>query len=60
MLSIKTPLANGLLAATAMGAFIKRQYVNPGVVTSDTGIHDPKVVKTPSGIYIAVYTGANN
>ncbi|WP_239133698.1 family 43 glycosylhydrolase [Rugosimonospora africana] len=34
-------------------------YPNPGVVTGDTGVHDPSVVKTPSGGYILVHTGAN-
>jgi arabinan endo-1,5-alpha-L-arabinosidase len=34
-------------------------YPNPGVVTGDTAVHDPSVVKTPSGGYILVHTGAN-
>ncbi|HEY2673463.1 MAG TPA: family 43 glycosylhydrolase [Rugosimonospora sp.] len=34
-------------------------YPNPGTVTGDTGVHDPSVVKTPSGGYILVHTGAN-
>jgi arabinan endo-1,5-alpha-L-arabinosidase len=34
-------------------------YPNPGVVTGNTGVHDPSVVKTPGGSYILVHTGAN-
>lgn len=34
-------------------------YPNPGVVTGSTTIHDPSVVKTPSGTYIAASTGDN-
>jgi arabinan endo-1,5-alpha-L-arabinosidase len=34
-------------------------YPGPGVVTGDTGVHDPSVVKTPSGGYLLVHTGAN-
>jgi arabinan endo-1,5-alpha-L-arabinosidase len=34
-------------------------YPNPGVVTGDTGAHDPAVVKTPSGSYLLAATGNN-
>lgn len=34
-------------------------YPNPGVVSGDTGVHDPSVVKTPGGTYLVAYTGAN-
>ena len=34
-------------------------YPNPGRVTGDTGIHDPSMVKTPAGTYLAAYTGDN-
>ena len=34
-------------------------YPNPGRVTGDTGIHDPTMVKTPAGTYLAAYTGDN-
>jgi arabinan endo-1,5-alpha-L-arabinosidase len=34
-------------------------YPNPGVVTGDTGTHDPSMVKTPAGGYLAAYTGDN-
>jgi arabinan endo-1,5-alpha-L-arabinosidase len=34
-------------------------YPNPGLVTGNTGAHDPSAVKTPAGGYIVAYTGAN-
>ena len=34
-------------------------YPGPGAVSGDTGIHDPTIVKTPAGGYIAAYTGDN-
>ncbi|MEN3310249.1 MAG: arabinan endo,5-alpha-L-arabinosidase [Micromonosporaceae bacterium] len=34
-------------------------YPNPGTVTGSTGVHDPSVVKTPTGGYILTHTGAN-
>jgi len=34
-------------------------YPNPGVVTGDTGTHDPSVVKTSGGTYILAATGNN-
>jgi arabinan endo-1,5-alpha-L-arabinosidase len=34
-------------------------YPNPGAVSGDTGAHDPTVVKTPGGSYIAAVTGRN-
>ncbi|MFI5913133.1 arabinan endo-1,5-alpha-L-arabinosidase [Dactylosporangium sp. NPDC051541] len=34
-------------------------YPNPGVVTGNTGAHDPSAVKTPAGGYIVAYTGTN-
>ena len=34
-------------------------YPNPGVVSGDTGAHDPTIVKTPSGTYLAAVTGNN-
>jgi arabinan endo-1,5-alpha-L-arabinosidase len=33
------------------------QYPPPGRVTGDVGVHDPTVVKGPSGSYIMVHTG---
>jgi arabinan endo-1,5-alpha-L-arabinosidase len=32
-------------------------YPNPGVVSGDTGTHDPSLVKTPAGGYIVAQTG---
>jgi len=50
----------GMLAAAAAASVLAaRQNVNPGPVSGDTFIHDPTVVKTPSGGYIAAYTGDN-
>src|SRR5690349_15461652 len=34
-------------------------YPGPGVVTGDIGVHDPTMVKTPSGSYIVAHTGDN-
>ncbi|MCA2213140.1 arabinan endo-1,5-alpha-L-arabinosidase [Jidongwangia harbinensis] len=34
-------------------------YPGPGVVNGDIGVHDPAVVKTPSGGYLVVHTGDN-
>jgi arabinan endo-1,5-alpha-L-arabinosidase len=34
-------------------------YPNPGPVRGDIGVHDPAVVKTPSGGYLVVHTGDN-
>ncbi|WP_329100444.1 family 43 glycosylhydrolase [Micromonospora sp. NBC_01699] len=34
-------------------------YPGPGRVTGDTGVHDPAVVKSPTGGYILVATGDN-
>lgn len=50
----------GLLAvAAAANVHSPRQNVNPGPVSGDTFIHDPSVVKTSGGTYIAAYTGDN-
>lgn len=52
---------SGILAAAAASASVlhPRQNINPGPVTGDTFIHDPTVLKTPSGTYLAAYTGDN-
>lgn len=34
-------------------------YPGPGPVRGDIGVHDPAVVKTPSGGYLVVHTGDN-
>jgi len=60
----------GLLAGGVVGALLAltvavagqaeaADYPNPGVVTGDTGVHDPSIVKTPAGGYLAAYTGNN-
>jgi arabinan endo-1,5-alpha-L-arabinosidase len=60
MVSIRRALIGGLLALGSVTAsVVKRQYVNPGVVTGDTAVHDPAVVKTPSGTYLMAHTGTN-
>ncbi|KAI9171042.1 Extracellular endo-alpha-(1-_5)-L-arabinanase [Paramyrothecium foliicola] len=48
-----------MLAVTAMAGLLPRQYVGPGPVSGDTFIHDPTVVKTPSGTYLAAFTADN-
>jgi arabinan endo-1,5-alpha-L-arabinosidase len=55
-----------LSAAVAAAAFVAvipnasaATYPNPGVVTGNTGAHDPSAVKTPAGGYIVAYTGTN-
>ena len=54
-------VAGALLVATvvAAGQAEAADYPNPGVVTGDTGVHDPSIVKTPAGGYLAAYTGDN-
>ncbi|WP_078900312.1 arabinan endo-1,5-alpha-L-arabinosidase [Streptomyces sp. SBT349] len=34
-------------------------YPNPGLVTGDTGVHDPSFVRRPSGGYLVAHTGDN-
>lgn len=47
-------------AATAIPSALQpRQNIAPGPVNGDTFIHDPTVVKTPSGGYIAAFTADN-
>lgn len=59
MLSIRRLFTDGVLAIAALLPLAHGQYVNPGVVTGDTGVHDPTVVKTPSGSYLLASTGTN-
>ncbi|RYP40724.1 hypothetical protein DL767_001479 [Monosporascus sp. MG133] len=59
MMSLRKLAFGSMLAVTAMAAIVARQYVGPGLVSGDTFIHDPTVVKTPSGTYLAAYTGDN-
>ncbi|CAL3972050.1 unnamed protein product [Diplocarpon coronariae] len=58
LLPLRT-LAIGSFLASATASLFPRQNVNPGPVTGDTFIHDPTVVKTPEGTYLAAYTGDN-
>jgi arabinan endo-1,5-alpha-L-arabinosidase len=46
-------------AAATHAALVPRQNIGPGPVSGDTFWHDPTVVKTPSGGYLAAYTGDN-
>ncbi|KXJ85115.1 arabinan endo-1,5-alpha-L-arabinosidase A [Microdochium bolleyi] len=60
MVSLRNLLVHSLLAATATASsLLKRQYLGPGRITGDTGVHDPTVVKTPSGSYILAHMGDN-
>jgi arabinan endo-1,5-alpha-L-arabinosidase len=59
MMSLRKLAVGSMLAVTTMAAILARQYVGPGKVTGDTFIHDPTVVKTPGGTYLAAYTGDN-
>lgn len=60
MISLRQCTIGSILALTASAlTLVERQNVGPGVVTGDTFIHDPSVAKTPSGTYLAAYTGAN-
>jgi arabinan endo-1,5-alpha-L-arabinosidase len=59
MMSLRKLAVGSLLAVTAAAALVSRQNVNPGRVTGDTFIHDPTVVKTPSGTYLAAFTADN-
>ncbi|GAA3814403.1 arabinan endo-1,5-alpha-L-arabinosidase [Sphaerisporangium flaviroseum] len=48
-----TPAHAGTLSSA------RAAYPNPGVVTGAISVHDPSMVKTPSGGYILVHTGDN-
>ncbi|GAA3342180.1 arabinan endo-1,5-alpha-L-arabinosidase [Amorphoplanes nipponensis] len=54
-------VTGALLALTAVAATHAEaaDYPNPGVVTGDTGVHDPSIVKTPAGGYLVAHTGDN-
>ncbi|WP_433718039.1 arabinan endo-1,5-alpha-L-arabinosidase [Actinoplanes sp. CA-051413] len=52
-------LTGALLALTGVATAEAADYPNPGVVTGDIGVHDPSIVKTPAGGYLAAYTGDN-
>ncbi|KAL9942234.1 hypothetical protein D7B24_003391 [Verticillium nonalfalfae] len=60
MVSLRRLAISGMLAMSTMAhTLVPRQNVNPGPVTGDLFIHDPTVVKTPGGTYLAAYTGDN-
>jgi len=55
-LALVTLTALALGANTALG---QAAFPDPGRVTGSTGVHDPSVVKTQSGLYIVAATGNN-
>nr|UMZ45333.1 hypothetical protein [Paramyrothecium sp.] len=59
MMLLRNLAVGSMLAVTAVAGLLPRQYVGPGPVSGDTFIHDPTVVKTPGGTYLAAYTGDN-
>ncbi|TEA11177.1 Bifunctional purine biosynthetic protein ADE1 [Colletotrichum sidae] len=52
-------LVGGVMATMAVAPVVSGQYPNPGAVSGNTNVHDPTIVKTPSGTYIMAHTGAN-
>lgn len=56
MMSFKNLAMCSALAVTAMAGLIARQNIPPGPVTGDTFWHDPTVVKTSDGTYLAAFT----
>jgi len=52
-------VAGVLLAMTGAATAQAADYPNPGLVTGDTGVHDPSIVKTPAGGYLVASTGDN-
>lgn len=52
-------LAAAATATVIPAALLPRQNIAPGPVTGDLFIHDPTIVKTPGGTYLAAYTGDN-
>ncbi|KAG9256923.1 putative Arabinan endo-1,5-alpha-L-arabinosidase [Emericellopsis atlantica] len=59
MLSLRSILAQTLLAVAAIAPLAHGQFVGPGVVTGDTFTHDPTVVKKPDGSYLMAFTADN-
>ncbi|PBP17761.1 arabinan endo-1,5-alpha-L-arabinosidase A [Diplocarpon rosae] len=58
LLYLRTLAVSSILTCAAAN-LLPRQDISPGPVNGDTFIHDPTVVKTPKGSYIAAYTGDN-
>ncbi|KAF9874579.1 hypothetical protein CkaCkLH20_07716 [Colletotrichum karsti] len=52
-------ILNGLIAIASLVPAVSGQYPNPGVVSGNINVHDPTVVKTPSGTYLMAHTGTN-
>ncbi|TDZ14818.1 Bifunctional purine biosynthetic protein ADE1 [Colletotrichum orbiculare MAFF 240422] len=52
-------LVGGVMAIMSVAPVVSGQYPNPGAVSGNTNVHDPTIVKTPSGTYIMAHTGAN-
>jgi arabinan endo-1,5-alpha-L-arabinosidase len=57
--AVTSPTGKAAVVSAATPTIAPPSYPNPGVVTGDTGTHDPSVAKTPSGGYLLAYTGAN-
>jgi arabinan endo-1,5-alpha-L-arabinosidase len=61
--SIGILLTTGALATTfVLGTARPSEaaaYPNPGLVTGDVGVHDPAIVKRPTGGYLVAHTGDN-
>ena len=55
--SSATTLDAAAPAAAATPTTPPAAYPNPGVVTGDTGVHDPTIVKRPDGGYLLAHTG---
>jgi arabinan endo-1,5-alpha-L-arabinosidase len=51
------PIAAPLAAATPTNP--PAVYPNPGTVTGDVGVHDPTIVRRPTGGYLMAHTGDN-
>ncbi|KAG5754448.1 hypothetical protein H9Q69_009372 [Fusarium xylarioides] len=51
-------LVSGFVAVASLSG-VNAAYPNPGPVTGDTRVHDPTVVKIPSGGYLLAHTGDN-
>src|SRR6185312_7152659 len=46
-----------VVAITASASPALAAYPNPGVVTGDVLVHDPAVVRGPTGTYLVAHTG---
>lgn len=55
-MSFRNLAITSALAVTARAGLVARQNIPPGPVTGDTFWHDPTVIKTPDGTYLAAFT----